>query len=114
MLPRYNDGADRQFEEPIESYLPGAKSQRWGGLVACPWPALGGSGPHGNSANIHAGVVSNAFHAIRSRDPASPVGNSQPNARRFRSATDCERRFRTGVLPKPLAKETTSRLNFES
>jgi len=43
MLPRYNDGADRQFEEPIESCLPGAKSQRWGGLVACPWRALGGT-----------------------------------------------------------------------
>src|SRR5215831_15137779 len=93
MLPRYNDGADRQFEEPIESFLPGAKSPRWGGFVACPWRALGGSRPHGNSANTHAGVVSNAFHAIRSRDPASPVGNSQPNARRFRSAMDCERLF---------------------
>ena len=38
---------------------------------------------------------------MRSRDPASPVGNSQPNARRFRSAMDCETLFALAcdVLP---------------
>src|SRR5215472_2243775 len=52
-LRRCNDDAGLQFEEPIESCFPRAKSERWGALVARPWRVLGGSGPHRSSAGNH-------------------------------------------------------------
>lgn len=52
--------------------------------------------------------------SIRSHGPASLVGNSQPSARRPRSAKDYENAVRTGSLPRALAAQTTSTPNFES